>query len=201
MKNLRRLSVLSSSLVLIFAAMSFLPKTHVTEVKYEAKNISILIQGTSTLHDWEMKSTEGKCDVAYVVSANNKLTSVSALSFTLPSKSLKSGHSMMDNNTYKALKTDDFSNISFVLSSATIVQTDALNFQIKCNGKLSIAGTTKETELLATGKLNPTDNSLTISGSKKMKMTDYNVKPPTVMMGTIKTGDDIAIVYNLKLTH
>jgi polyisoprenoid-binding protein YceI len=201
MKNFRRLSVIASLLLIVFAAMSFLPKTHLSEVKYQAKTISILIKGTSTLHDWEMKSNEGKCDVVFVIGPNNKLTSVSGLNFTLPAKSLKSGHNMMDNNTYKALKTDAFSNIGFVLSSANVTQVDAFNYQLKCIGKLTIAGATRETELLATGKINPADNSLTISGSKKMKMTEYNVKPPTVMMGSIKTGDDISIVYTLKLTH
>jgi polyisoprenoid-binding protein YceI len=186
---------------MIFAGMSFLPFKHISDVKYAAKNISISIKGTSSLHDWEMKSGEGKCEVVFAMGANNKLTDVSALNFTIPAKSLKSGHSMMDNNTYKALNASAFTNIGFVLSSATVTPVDALNYQIKCVGKLTIAGQTRETELQATGKVNPADNSLIITGTKKMKMTEYNVKPPTVMMGTIKTGNDISITYSMKLTH
>jgi polyisoprenoid-binding protein YceI len=201
MKNFRRLSVLSAILVIFIAGISFLPKSNFSEKKYQAKNVSISIKGTSTLHDWEMKSSEGKCDAIFVLGANNKVTSLSGLSFAVPSKSLKSGNNMMDNNTYKALKTDTHQQIAFTLSSSTLTQLEGFNYQIKCIGKLTIAGATRETELLATGKLNPADNSLFVSGTKKMKMTDYNVKPPTVMMGTIKTGDDITINYNLKLTQ
>ena len=113
----------------------------------------------------------------------------------------KCWQTVMDNNTYKALKTTAYQQITFTLSSSTLTQLDGGNYQIRCIGKLSIAGTTRETELIATGKLNPADNSFSVSGTKKMKMTDYNVKPPTVMMGTIKTGDDITISYNLKLTQ
>jgi hypothetical protein len=53
-------------------------------------------------------------------------------------------------------------------------------------------------ELMATGVYNPADKSFTVTGVKKMKMTDYNVKPPTALLGTIKTGNDITISYNLK---
>jgi hypothetical protein len=35
-------------------------------------------------------------------------------------------------------------------------------------------------------------------GVKKMKMTEYNVKPPTALLGTFKTGNYISISYNLK---
>ena len=201
MKSYRRLSVIIATVWIFVTGISFLSKNPFAEVKYEAKSASILIKGTSTLHDWEMKSNEGKCEALFVFGANNKLSSLTALKFNLLSKTLKSGHTMMDNNTYKALKTDAHANISFVLSSAAITQVDAFNYQIRCQGKLTVAGTTKDTELTATGRVNPADNSLNISGTKKMKMTEYNVQPPSVMMGTIKTGDDISITYNLKLTQ
>jgi hypothetical protein len=48
-------------------------------------------------------------------------------------------------------------------------------------------------------KFNPADRSFTISGTKVIKMTDWKVKPPVVMFGTIKTGDQITIGYNLKI--
>ena len=104
----------------------------------------------------------------------------------------------MDKNTYKALNTDKNPNISFVLSSATVTPTADNNYKLNCIGKLTIAGITKQTELLATGKFNPADKTFTVSGSEKMKMTDYKVAPPKAMLGTITTGNDITILYNLK---
>jgi hypothetical protein len=201
MKTYRRLSVIIATVAIFITGISFLSKSPSAEVKYQARTASILIKGTSTLHDWEMKSNEGKCEALFILGANNKLNSLTALKFNLLSKTLKSGNGMMDNNTYKALKTDAHATISFVVSSASVTQVDQFNYQIKCQGKLTIAGTTKDTELLAVGKVNPADNSLNISGTKKMKMTEYNVQPPTVMMGTIKTGDEISITYSLKLTQ
>jgi hypothetical protein len=200
MKKFPRLSVPAATLLIFIAGISFLPNSNFSEKRYHAKNVSISIKGTSTLHDWEMKSAEGKCEAIFITGANDKITSLSGLSFILPAKTLKSGHNMMDNNSYKALKTDAQPNIAFTMSSSTVTQLEGFNYQIRCLGKLTIAGTTRETELLASGKYNPADNSLSVSGVKKMKMSDYNIKPPTAMMGTIKTGDDISITYHLKLS-
>jgi hypothetical protein len=126
---------------------------------------------------------------------------VSALNFNLQAESLKSGNNMMDNNTYKALNTSKHKNISFVLSSAKVNALNATTYQIKALGKLTIAGTTRETDLVANAKYNPADKSFTVTGTKAMKMTEYNVKPPTVMMGTIKTGDAINISFNTKIVR
>ena len=199
MKNIRRLSVSLSWLLVFLAAGSFVSITPLSEIKYATKNVAISIKGTSTLHDWEIKSSEGRSEAIFVIDQSNRLTDLTSLQFNIPVKSLKSGNNAMDKNTYKALKVEENSSIEFLLSSAKVTPVDALNYQVKVTGKLTIAGTTRETELIATGKINPADKSLTISGTKKIKMTEYNVKPPTVMMGSIKTGNDISISYNLKL--
>ena len=104
----------------------------------------------------------------------------------------------MDNNTYKALNASANPNFSFVMTSGVITSTSANNYIIKCKGKLSIAGKTKDTEILAAGVYNPADKSITVSGVKKMKMTDFDVSPPKALMGTIKTGNDISVSYTIK---
>ncbi|MEO5783391.1 MAG: YceI family protein, partial [Ginsengibacter sp.] len=165
---------------------------------YHSKALDIKLSGTSNLHDWEMKAANGTSEVSFIVDAKGIITSFSRLSFTLPAKNLKSNHSGMDKNTYKALKADVNPNISFTGTSGTVTSIGGNNYQLNCNGNMSIAGTTKETSLVATGKYNPADKSFTITGFKKMKMTDYNVKPPKALLGTIKTGDGITISYNVK---
>ena len=147
-----------------------------------------------------MKALAGTGEATFVVSTAGQVTALNALSFSMPATNLKSGHSAMDKNTYKALKTSGNPNILFVLTSAVVTATGNNNYQLKCVGKLTIAGTQKNTDLIATGKYNPADKSLAITGIKKMKMTDYNVAPPKALMGTIKTGNDISISFNVKFT-
>jgi hypothetical protein len=183
----------------LFLTVNFiLCLTAFTQTIYHSQLVDIKLTGTSNLHDWEMKSAKGTSEVAFVVDAKGIITSLSKLSFSLPVKNLRSKSKAMDKNTYKALNEEANPNISFAGTSATITPKGNNNYIFNCTGNMSIAGTTKKTELVATGKYNPVDKSFTITGIKKMKMTDYNVKPPKALLGSIKTGNDISISYNIK---
>lgn len=190
-------SLKTLSIITAFLAIAF---TSFGQTAYRSAALDIRLTGTSNIHDWEMKALAGKGDATFVVSPTGQVTGLTALSFTLPAVNLKSEHTQMDKNTYKALKTSANPNITFTLTSADVTATGGNNYQLKCVGKLAIAGTVKHTDLIATAKYNPADKSMTVTGIKKMKMTDYNVDPPKALMGTIKTGNDIAIAFNLKFT-
>ena len=181
-----------SSLLLIINCAAF------AQTSYQSKVIDITLSGTSNIHDWDMVAKSGTSSATFAVNSSGQVTSLTALSFTLPAVSLKSKHTQMDKNTYKALNATKNPNISFTLTSSTLTATGGNNYQINAVGKMSIAGTTKQTDLQATGKYNPTDKSFTVTGVKKMKMTDYKVNPPKALMGTIKTGDAISIAYTIK---
>ena len=106
---------------------------------------------------------------------------------------------MMDNNTYKALNTSKNPNITFVLTSGNVTSVGVNKYQLNGMGKLTIAGKTLQTDLVTILTYNPADKSFSCTGVKKFKMTEYGVKPPTIFMGTIKTGDEISIAYNLNI--
>ena len=41
-------------------------------------------------------------------------------------------------------------------------------------------------------------NTIHIVGEKSIKMTDFNVEPPTALFGSITTGDEITIKFKTK---
>ena len=199
MNLLQRISVSTTLLLVLTVATSFTLTNGNISTKFRSSNLDLSISGTSSLHDWEMKSKQGKCEVVFELGENDKITSVSGLNFSLDATTIKSEYTMMDNNTYKALKTKTNKNISFVLASGTVIQSDASSYLVKVTGNLTIAGKTQKIDLAATAKYNGADKSFTINGSKKLKMTDYGVDPPTAMFGTIKTGNDITISFSSKI--
>lgn len=197
MKTLRRNGVFSAALLLLIAASSFVL---FNGIKFHSAGLDVSVKGTSTLHDWEMKSNnKGTCDVVFTLDAADKITAINELQFTLPAESIKSGHSMMDKNAYKAMNTDKYKNISFVLTNAAITPSATNVYQVKVTGNLTISGVTKKCELGGTAKYNPADKSFVLFGSKKFNMSEFGVKPPTVMMGTIKTGDEITVSFATKV--
>lgn len=162
---------------------------------------SVSISGTSTLHDWTMKSSEGNSTASFTVDADQKVVRINSLSFSVRGESILSEHTLMNNKTYEALKTKSYPIISFVTSGVTIVPATGNNFTARSRGKLTIAGVSKDVEVNASCQFNQVDRSITCTGSKKIKMTDYGIKPPAVMFNTIKTGDDITVDFNVKLNR
>ncbi|WP_343668829.1 YceI family protein [Chitinophaga sp.] len=164
------------------------------QTKTLVSGITLKVNGTSTLHDWEMKATGGTCAADLTFSPAGQLTAIPALSYTVAAETLKSEHSGMDNNAYKALKTKKNPNITFKLTTATV----AADGSIKAQGQLTIAGVTKVVDLTAKSTTTA-GKSVVIKGSKVINMTDFSVEPPSFMMGAMKTGNAVTISYEFTL--
>src|SRR5690554_933972 len=77
----------------------------VAQVKYQTgPKPELKVSGTSTLHDWEMVSTQATGE-AVLVEQDGKLQQIQKLSVKMPAESIKSGKGAMDKNTYAALNT------------------------------------------------------------------------------------------------
>lgn len=188
----RKLLLLCSSLFLFFGAFS--------QVKYSAKKaISLTLSGTSTLHDWDMKSSLAIFEANFTITGSKVITAVNGLSFSTKAESLKSGHDAMDKNAYVALKSDKSPVINYTSNKSTIIKLDETTYSVKSTGKLTIAGTTLDEEIDATCKVN-SDKSITVMGSKKISMKDFGMSAPTFMMGTVQTGNDVVLKFDMKLT-
>lgn len=74
------------------------------QTKYSGSAVDLLINGTSTLHDWTMRSIKAECTALFEFNAKGQISAISSLTFSTPVNALKSEHTAMDNNAYKALK-------------------------------------------------------------------------------------------------
>ncbi|NVJ47555.1 MAG: YceI family protein [Cytophagia bacterium] len=147
------------------------------------------VKGTSTLHDWHMTSEEAKGFITVEVSDNGTPRFVGS-DVTLVAESLKSGKKGMDKNAYKALNTDDYPNIQFKLNNCTMESAT----KGKATASLTIAGFSRDVTFDI--EVESTGSAYTIKGSADFRLTDFKVDPPTALMGTIKTGDDVTIEFN-----
>lgn len=170
------------------------PVTTQAQIGYKQVGESyITIAGTSTLHDWTMTTNEPEIKVTFEKGSDGKPTQLKTLSLNVSIQSLKSAHKAMDKNAYSALKADKNKAITFYLTTATIQ-----NNSIQFSGNLSIAGVTKPLSLESSFLVNA-DGSLNCTGKKALKMSDFSVEAPSFMFGSVKTGDDITISFNVKL--
>lgn len=154
----------------------------------------VVIKGTSSLHDWTMKGEAVVADADIVVDQNMQLKEIRSFNGEVPIKNLKSGKFGMDGIAYDALKEEKFPIIKFFLK--TIDEIDPVTKQVTAQFNVTIAGVTKPMEIQGV-YTDLKNGELKIIGEKKMKMSEFKVDAPTAMFGTIKTGDEIAIEFNM----
>jgi len=144
----------------------------------------VKIEGTSTLHDWSMEGNT----IAGQIDADH-LTAV----VTIPVASLRSEHAKMDKIMADALKAKQHPDIRYELTQATPPGAGA-TFNVKTQGRLTIAGVTRDVTLDVQGTRSA-DGKYTLIGTAPLKMTAFGIKPPTAMLNTIKTGDDVKVTF------
>jgi polyisoprenoid-binding protein YceI len=160
-----------------------------------SKDADMKLSGTSTLHNWSMDAKTFTGQAVFNISAG-KLAGLNSLTFALSVANLKSGEGGLDKNAYKALDTKHHKHIKYKLLSATVTPQSDGKYLIKAHGNLTIAGVTKEVTMDVYCTINK-DETITCTGSEKLNMTDYSVKPPKFMLGAMKTGDAITLDFTL----
>ncbi len=156
---------------------------------------SVLIKGTSSVHDWE-SNVENFTGSAIFTITDGVIESLAALNFSVEAQSIKSGKRIMDNKTKDALEAKDHPQIQFDFISLERIENDTLWVK----GNLSLAGVSEE--IILTGVYEVEENgSVWVSGSQPVDMEDYNIKPPTAMMGALKTGKDVNIEYRIRFSQ
>jgi polyisoprenoid-binding protein YceI len=165
----------------------------------------VTLEGYSNVHDWECASNQFQADVTVdstlltvpMVAVAQPITKVSV---TIPVRSLKCGHDKMDANMYKALKADQFPQIQYVLASYKVDRSasNADRFTATTTGDLTVSGKTIRVEIPITTTRNPA-GALIGEGRVALKMTDFGINPPTALLGTLRTKNEIEIAFKVQL--
>lgn len=175
-----------------------------TNYTLDRENSSIVITGTSTIHDWEADVEEMSTEISLtpeVMMEDSMSNPVNSFSLTIPVESIESGKGGMNRKIYGALKEDKHPNIMFNFSSATLADTvqTSESFTLNVTGNLNIAGKVKEVTFPVKGT-KVGENSYRFEGSYGLNMKDYDVDPPSAVFGTIKSGEEVDIKFNVLYT-
>ncbi len=163
--------------------------------KYSTKAAAVTVAGTSTMHDWEMKAANGDCTIGVTTNDAGQITDVLSMTFSIPSKALKSGKDGMDKNAYKALKADKNANITATLKEATVSTKDNVTYTVNAKVNLTIAGKTLEVPMVAYLKPNKA-GTINVTTEKKLLMKEFGMDPPSFMLGAVKTGNEVTLKFN-----
>lgn len=188
----KKSSLLIALLFIMIASVS-------AQTKYATKSFDVQIAGTSNVHDWTSKVTTVNVtgDFEIINGAFNKLNSAVV---TAQAKSIKStkNSDLMDERTYSTIKADKNPTIAYVCTKLVSTQKNGAETLVTVLGNLTIAGVTKPTELVLHFKSTPAGD-LQVTGSRKVLLSDHDIKAPSFMLGAMKVGNEITITFDVVL--
>lgn len=177
--------------VLIICILLISTNASAQVMKFVPKSSKMVIEGTSNLHDWVSTVHLATGHINIFGTAKT----VQTVNVDIPVKAIKSDEEVMNEKTYEAFKADKHPTISFrvlEVNSQEIIN-NVINLTV--TGNLTMAGVTRKITLKTTGK--PNGSNYNFTGAVSLKMTDFNMTPPTAMMGMIKVANAVTIRFDI----
>ncbi len=176
-----------------------------TTAPYAAAPLSVstakvTVNGNSTLHPWTASSSTVKVTGIELAAAGEgdalqyalEPGALTAFDVAIPVRSLSSPKEGIDKNMHKALKAQEHADIRFRFTAL-----EKVGARYRAVGLLTIAGVEKEVTLDL--QVQRKDETLAVTGTTALVMTDFGVTPPKAMMGMIKTDPKVQIRIELVL--
>lgn len=162
------------------------------------------IKGTSTVRSFECKAgaLEAKVETAApgaTAALMNGDKAVTAASITIPAAQLDCSNGTMNEHMKKALKVKEHPTIEFRIASYTLAK-GADGMQAELTGTLTLGGVEKPITVQALGK-DEGDGMLRVTGMHEVRMTEHGLKPPTLMLGTMKVNERVKVGFDLLLKN
>jgi len=157
----------------------------------------VWVDGTSTARAWHCESTRAVGTAAAGTTELAQLSSVGSASVTVPVGTLDCRNATMNGHMRNALKADQAPEIRFRASSVSVAATGADEGTVAMTGTLSIAG--QERPVTINGTVVRENGQLRVRGSKRITMTEWGVRPPSLMLGTMKVNPAATVGFDVVL--
>ncbi len=182
--------------ILLLAVIILGSLTVEAQQTYQIKTHDITIDGTSNLQSWSADIEKASGTIEVVIE-DGKITSVKNANIRIDATSIKGSEGrMMNSKINETLDTRNNPNINFVLREVLTLAENPGTARMTTRGVMTIAGVSRVVELNTVGRVLP-NGDLEFSGTQKINMTDYRMKPPTAMFGALRTGEEVEISYKV----
>jgi len=124
---------------------------------------------------------------------------VRSVALTVPAGSLDcdNNNKKMNEHMLKAIKAEEHPQIEFRLQSYDLTRDDAGATAV-LSGTLKLGGVEKPITMNAATKP-ASDGAMQVTGAYELRMSDYGLKPPKLMMGAFKVNDPVKVNFDLLL--
>ncbi len=165
----------------------------------------VWFEGDSTLHRFEGNANrfQARFELGPVPTGEDHAADwaragrFTGFELVIPVKQLTTAEAARDRNMWAALKASQFPLITFRMGAHRPLPPAApgTDFKVAASGKLTVAGVEREVELSLVAQ--PTEAGLRLTGRVPLKMSEFGIRPPTALLGTIRTRDELQVRFDL----
>ena len=187
-----------AALSLLPAAIALTPGVTALDVQPGSR---LWINGTSTVRSFECTAKSFETEIQSAPGAVAALASgekvVTSVQVTVPAALLDCKNGTMNEHMLKALKTKTNPDIVFRVASYDLArENDAL--RITLAGQLTLGGVEKPVTIVTTAN-EEGEGALRVMGTHEVRMTEFGLKPPSLMLGTMKVDEKVKVSFDLLL--
>lgn len=200
-------------IIAVIALLSVSPGVSYGQEMYHSGNIEIVpsgalwLEGSASIVDYRCYA-ERLDGTGVIANSTHPELNIQgegdvALQVTLPIRSLECGKEKMNRDMYEALQANRHPNITYRLLDAEMLNEisnpDSVGWMnIGARGLLTVAGVTDTTEMILQGQ--PIGQSrFRIKGSFPLNMRDFNIKPPTALLGLIRASEELIVHFDVSV--
>lgn len=121
---------------------------------------------------------------------------VTSMNVVVAVKGLHSPKEGLDKNMYKALKAEQYPEIRFRMTGYQVGEgTVPAESKLDAKGVLTVAGVDQEIRMAVTALRE--GDAVRLRASTPLLMSQFGIKPPKMMLGTLRTADKIVVHFDL----
>jgi hypothetical protein len=160
------------------------------------------VEGASSVRNWSCDATLVEASVTgAAVPAGASAKDVSAAAkravLTIPVEKLDCRNGTMNEHMRKALKANAHKSIEYRIAKWELTPRGDDEGTVTTSGTLVMAGAEKPISVEFAAKR--AGQGWQLKGSKSLRMTEWGIKPPSLMLGTMKVRDPVTVRFELVL--
>lgn len=164
------------------------------DISVDQEKSRLWIEGRSNVNQFNCRAERYNTSVTTSENQNGQLD----VEVDISVSGFECGKRRMNRDLYEALMAEQYPNISFEYKETRSMSYNEYQdrYTLVVTGNLTVAGHTKKIEFPMEAYVLE-DGTLQASGQTTLRMTDYNVDPPTAMLGLVKVDDLLTVHFEL----
>jgi hypothetical protein len=192
-----------SALVLFIAGAFTIGATLQSSTSYDLvpTNSTMHVDGTSTLHDWScpVESMTGSFQIDTSATETTPISTLRRVHVSVPVDQIVCDKDTMNEKLQEALQSNAYPKVMYTLQSVDLqplADSSDSWFEAQTTGELILAGERQSIDMAVKGQ-RMDDGRMRFVGQHTLKLSDYNVDRPSALLGTIKTGNEITVRFDV----